>query len=154
MACGFGLLRGTKPPCARAAPRLLDGVGCRPIRHRGNSEEVASAPPAVFCWVQAGSRALGAARAPACFWERSLRGTRICACDCSIIGVPVDRYTAGSFKLKWLATWGNFWAGHWLAKRCCVRAARNAFAARSLAAVISSRRVFVGNAARRTITIG
>ena len=33
MACGFGLLRGTKPPCARAAPRLLDGVVRRPMRH-------------------------------------------------------------------------------------------------------------------------
>ena len=37
MACGFGLAWGTKPPCARAAPRLLDGVARRPMRHRVNS---------------------------------------------------------------------------------------------------------------------
>ena len=68
MACDFGLRRGTKPPCARAAPRLHDGVGRRPMRHRGHSEGEPSAPHAVFRSVQAGSRALGAAPAPACAW--------------------------------------------------------------------------------------
>ena len=42
-----------------------------------------SAPPAVFRWVHAGSWALGAAPAPACFWGLTLRETRICAGDCS-----------------------------------------------------------------------
>ena len=47
-----------------------------------------------FRSVQAGSRALGTAPAPACFWGRTLRETRTCVGDCSIKGIPAERYTA------------------------------------------------------------
>ena len=65
MACGFGLLRATKPPCARAVPRSARRRGAPADPPPGKLGGVARAPPTVFRWVQAGSRALGAASAPA-----------------------------------------------------------------------------------------
>ena len=68
MACGFGLLRGAKPPCARTAPRSARWRGAPADQPPGELGGVARAPPAVFslgaCWLtrlgcRVGSRALG-----------------------------------------------------------------------------------------------
>ena len=72
MACGFGLLRGTKPPCARAVPRSARWRGAPADAPAGGLGGSQALRLRCFRSVQAGSWLRGAAPPPASIREPTL----------------------------------------------------------------------------------